>query len=365
MATDPSTIGSSDGSFAIVTTTTTVPPDTIDGTSFAARGNQMVAKYPSTLWTPPYDKWIMFRAMSGRHVIRNTVVVENNKADVALRSVGLYLPEGAIQSTTLVNYAKNDLGPMYGAAAEVFAQGGTNLMASGHGGSSFVDSFTDKLTSVAGALPSMKTLGMVGDTQGYTELMKVQISKILGAVAEKFGATSGAALSATIFGQKPNPRTTLLYDAADYRQHILEFNLIPRNLDEAKAIDTILYFFQYYMLPRYQDALSMQQDQVGAFMVGFPYEFEIDMYSANPNGSNVSLTHLNQIGRSVLSSVQINHAGGGRTAFIKDSGEFYPVATKLQLTFQEVNLLARDDATITRGGASGVSFNNSTDDPRG
>jgi hypothetical protein len=61
-------------------------------------------RYPYNLGQPPFDKWVKFSAMSGRHVIREKPMPEQNNPDRAIGSVGLYLPTGALKSDMTLKY---------------------------------------------------------------------------------------------------------------------------------------------------------------------------------------------------------------------------------------------------------------------
>lgn len=301
-------------------------------------------RYPNDLCNPPFDKWITFEAREGRHVGRNQIVSESNPADRTLASVSLYLSESALKSKTGVAYDKNDLGPFAGAAVEFFAQTGQNLFGAKLG------SDTKGLSaSIVAGLSDLvsKSRALLSDGLGQTFLEAIKADVFRG-VNELTGDTASA-----IFGQKPNPRTDILFDTVEYRCHDMEFMLIPRSLDEAKAIDGIIHFFQFYMLPSYNTTETLNNVKIGAFMIGFPYEFEISF-----NSLGGPMEHINKIGRSVLKEIAIDHAAGSKTAFIKENGEYYPVATKLGLSFQEVRLLSRDRDEIKRAGTADL------EDPR-
>jgi hypothetical protein len=173
-----------------------------------------------------------------------------------------------------------------------------------------------------------------------------------GAVAGKFGVKVNdlfkgidpATAAAIAFGIKANPRTEVLFNTQQYRTHSMEFILIPRSLDEAKAIDRLLYFFQFYSLPRYSG--SNGNNPVSAFMVGFPYEFTIDMLSAQGT-DNFTLDHVNKIGRSVLT--RGHRPCGGREDGVREGRRrLLSGRDALRLSFQEVRMLARGDDEIRR-----------------
>jgi hypothetical protein len=308
-------------------------------------------RYPNNIGQPPFDKWIRFNAMTGRHVVRTKVLTEQNQADRPLASVGLYLSASALKSTLQISYEKDDLGPIFGAAVELLAQSPQNA-AFGAGGGSGLQGITAGLSTVFDKAVELGT-----DGQTWADLMKVlgrefiegeasRVAKYLDSSADpKFAASA-------LFGAKVNPRTETLFKAQQYREHNMDFTMIPRSVDEARAIDRIISFFQFYSLPRYSAATA--NNGLGSYMIGFPYEFTIDMLAAQPNGTNVSLNHLNRIGRSVLTGVSIDHAAGGKTAFVKDDGEYYPVASTIHLSFQEVRLLARGDNEIKRNSDTDV-----------
>lgn len=301
-------------------------------------------RYPFNLGQPPFDKWIKFNAMTGRHVIRSKPVVEQNQPDRAVASVGLYLPTGALKSVQQICYDSNDLGPFVGAAVEALAHGGDNVVGQKGGGSG--------VSGIADHLKSMVRVGSDALGNGdFTGLLKALALKLAPTALDALGGelfsgldVQGAAAAA--FGLKANPRTEMLFNNQQFREHAMEFMLIPRALDEARSIDRILQFFQFYSLPRYSNETA-EVKALGGYMIGFPYEFTVELLAASGN-TNVTLTHVNKIGRSVLLGVDFDHAAGGKTAFIKNNGEYYPVATALRLQFREVRLLARGDDEIRR-----------------
>lgn len=282
----------------------------------------LIYKYPDNLSQPPVDKWIHFEVKSGRYVIRETVLTEQNSPDRTIASVGLYLTESALKSSMMVSYEKNNLGPFAGAALEYFGQTAKNNM----------DSVPNNTSDMFGGISSFLKKIYNGElNNSFKAAIEADIQRGLDAV------TNDAVTR--LRGAKVNPRTDILFNSQEYRQHQLSFLLVPRTLAEAKSIDAILRIFQFYMLPAYQHA-----DKQLGFLLGFPYEFTITM----KDGAGKTLEHINKIGRSVLINCDIDHTAGSDTAFVKDNGVYYPVATTLTLTFQEVRLLARDSEEITR-----------------
>ena len=318
--------------------------------------------YPNSLGTPgPFEKWMLFEVKSTRHVGRNGTASgkpfgEGTPKDSVVGAVALYLPESALKSDIDVAYDKADIGPLAGVAAEHFAQTGEligPLIQAGtdviQGGIDLFDpakSWTDVGKDVKSAGDNI--LNSIKDFVRQKNLIGNNIKQGATAVVlDVAGQTFGDAAT-QMLGVRVNPRTDMLFNHVEYRSHALDFMLIPRTLDEAKTIDTIVHFFQYYMLPSYSPNLQSSGSQLTGMLMGFPYEFEITFWSQSKSADNKH--HINKIGRSVLSSVSVNHAAAGKVAFFKAGDEVYPAATSLSLRFQEIRLLGRDSTEIDRAG---------------
>ena len=151
-----------------------------------------------------------------------------------------------------------------------------------------------------------------------------------------------------VIGGVINPRTDLFFKSVEYRTHQFTFTLIPRTIQEAWAIDAILNIFQYYMLPSFGDdsvnAAGVPNAPNDSFFIGYPYEFEISMFSQVSGSAH----HLNSFERSVLTDIRIDHASGNRVAFVDSYGgnEYFPASTTLSLGFKETRLQGRDKQTV-------------------
>jgi len=289
-------------------------------------------RYPSNLGQKPFDKWICFEARAGRHVLRDTIVPETSSGtDRTLGSVGLYMSPEALKDTIGIAYDEQALGPFVGTAVERLAQTGQNLFDTRFNtlqdATSATQTMLKDLTNAASG-----AAGGIGAS--FVEAIKADLMKLGSSVL-------GEGAVGAVTGQRVNPKTDVLFDSQEYRKHSYNFLLVPRNLTEAKNIDTIVSFFQFYSLPIFRRG---RNGQGGSFMIGFPYEFVITFR----DGDGREMEHVNKVARSVLSSVSVDHAAGGKTAFIKDGNDLYPVATRVQLEFQEVILLDRDSAEIKR-----------------
>jgi hypothetical protein len=316
--------------------------------------------YPEGLTKPPFDKWVYFEARSGRHVVRDQVINELNGVDRTLASVGLYLSETALQNTLAVVYETPDLGPFAGAIVEMLAQSGRNLMdVMMSVGNDWVGNLKKGLMAIGTGDYSGASLavgqaatalgsnlgGALGTAAGLADTSMG--SAITTLTIQGFNGLSAGSGTAA-FGKRPNPKTDVLFATQSYRHYEMTFLMVPRNIREAQTIDNIVRFFQFYMLPKY-DAIDPAA-KVSAFMLGFPYEFEITL--RDPNGE---MAHVNKFERSVLENVKIDHAAGQKTAFVKDNGVFWPVATQITLAFKEVRLLDRNSPAILRADGNGLA----------
>jgi len=319
-----------------------------------------LAKYPTELAKPgPFEKWVEFRAMSGRHIGR-VGMSERGRPDSPVARVQLYLPEEALRTEINAAYDQTDIGAFTGALSEFTAQTDGNYMgnmaksidnmanstvdALVNGDASMTATLETLTTAGAGAWDGIKSLareiGQAATTDGGNMLSQAMFASILNKASS---VAPGAA--AQITGARVNPRTDVLFNHMEYRTHDFEYLLIPRTEAEAEAIDKIIHMFQFYMLPSYSPNLN---NNIAGTMIGFPYEFEIAFWSETQPLSH----HINKIGRSVLTSVGIDHAAAGNVSFYKSTkpgAGVYPMATKLSLKFMEVTLLARDSDEINRG----------------
>ena len=339
------------------------------------------ARYPAELGQAgAFEKWMLFEVKQTRHVGRSGMAAgklggESPEKDAPIAAVALYLPESALKSTTEVGYDTHDLGPFAGVLSEHFAQTGGQQLYQIQKGVGDAATAVAELFQGAGVLDTARkeweagktALGAVRDMiwSGQNSVKNVVTDPKNAGAALRAGVlyaaeNTGFGDNATqLFGQRVNPRTDVLFNHVQYRSHDLDFMLIPRSIEEARSIDTIIHFFQYYMLPSYSPNLN---NNLTGMLMGFPYEFEITFWTQTQSSGNMH--HINKIGRSVLTSVSLNHAAAGKTAFFAKNGEVYPAATSLSLRFQEIRLLARDSEEIDRaGGNTAKAFKDTGKDP--
>jgi hypothetical protein len=303
-------------------------------TPFQSGTKSLNSRYPENLGQKPFDKWMCFEARAGRHVLRDRIVPERSTGtDRTLAAVGLYISPSALKDNLSITYDTQALGPFLGSAVELLAQGGSNLF------DTRFNTLQDAKDATITLLKAAKQSAGEGTSlkDSFIEAIKTDLVKLGSSLV-------GEGAAGAILGQKVNPKTDVLFDTQEYRCHSYDFLLAPRSINEAKNIDRIINFFQFYSLPSFRRTAGQQAARVGSFMIGFPYEFVITF----KDDAGRELEHINRVARSVLKSVAIDHAAGGKTAFIKEGDQFYPVATRLTLEFQEVILLGRDSDEIKR-----------------
>ena len=288
-------------------------------------------RYPADLGKDPYEKWMLFEVKSARHILRTGLMAEDgDKKDSTIKAVALYLPPDALSSTLGVTWGEGDVGQTLGAALAGAIQKGRELDSG--------PASTLGLNTLLPALEAGFRAGAVGSARtGITNLAGA-LGGFLGKGAGVSGETAEKAMAA-ITGSVANPRTDMFFESVAYRSHTFTFVMVPRNLTEAQAIDAILNTFQFYMLPSFGG-----EEDIDSAFIGFPYEFEISMFTQH-NGSS---HHINTVDRSVLTSININHSSNENVAFVDRQGgrEYYPASTSITLEFTEVRLQGRNQQSV-------------------
>lgn len=308
------------------------PPNLFGRGGFTPAAPSVQYRYPDSLGTPPFEKWILFQVKPSDHINRDSGNFAAANPDFTIASVALYLPPEALSSTLTANYDSSG-GLLTGAALDTIAQAQSAYSALAKG----TQTAKEGIKSLREPLGKLLTAGLI--TAGQT------IAEDLGMSPQVQNRLLGATTSQTI-----NTRVDLFYKNTEYRQHDMQFTLIPRNKAEADTIDNILNVFNEAMLADYGG--NFLEADTPAF-IGYPYEFEIMMFTQIDNNKN----HINTIDRSVLKSVSINHASGTRVAFVDSRGEaeYYPASTTLRLSFQETRIQGRHNKKGWWRGRGGVA----------
>jgi hypothetical protein len=189
-------------------------------------------RYPDSLGTPPFEKWILFQVKPANHINRNSGNLAAVDPDFTIASVALYLTPEALSSTLTANYDSSGYGIVGGAAMDASMQAGVESMKV-LGGTQSLTEGLGKLGDVVNA----QTTGAAG---------KALSAKLASTLAEDVGLdTATLNKLAGTFGSKTlNPRVDLFYQNTEKilndipevlgkRFRLTEWNL-PAVIDAAK-----------------------------------------------------------------------------------------------------------------------------------
>lgn len=141
-------------------------------------------------------------------------------------------------------------------------------------------------------------------------------------------------------GYAQNPMLEVLYRGTQFRQFQFEFMLQPRNKQESDAVRKIIKTFKFHAAPEIARLNSNPSDSTSKteeFPMFFvpPSEFAIEFkYSADKKN-----TFLPEIGRCVLSRIDVDYSPGGQWSTF---GDGVPIETRMRLDFTEVELVTKD-----------------------
>lgn len=148
------------------------------------------------------------------------------------------------------------------------------------------------------------------------------------------GEDSRNALLYWIGGSVLNPQIQVIFRMTSLRTFQFDFILAARNRAEIQAIDNIVRRFRYHAAPRFAAAGS------GRFLVP-PDEFDIQfMFAGAPHGM------IPRISTCVITGVDVDYAPSGNYT-IHDDDVGRPTSVRLQLNFQEVDLITKE--SVARG----------------
>jgi hypothetical protein len=200
------------------------------------------------------------------------------------------------------------------------------------------------LNSMGGAAAAGQSLaGLVGGNPGT-------IANILAgtgtaaAVAGAQGAAGadlfGAALKVA-GGVAVNPHKIVLFTGVNFREHQFTWKLSPKNREESNRIKAIIDSFVYYSHPQYV---------AGGLFFKYPEYFNIKF--RHPE-------YLFELLPSVCKDVRVNYHGQGYPGYIRDSdgmGPPAPAEVELSLTFQEIEIVTKDNLKVGAGLNTGGTF---------
>ena len=138
-----------------------------------------------------------------------------------------------------------------------------------------------------------------------------------------------------------NQHMALIYEGpGEFRTHQFSFTFLPKNAEEAKNVKDITTNLKKSMLPGGQGEDSgKSEDIISSAFWGYPDIFQIQFFNGVDEFSDM------RIYRSVLKSMSVDFMGAENTiAFHKTDNA--PVATKMDLTFQETIHVTNQEITF-------------------
>jgi hypothetical protein len=148
------------------------------------------------------------------------------------------------------------------------------------------------------------------------------------------GEDTRNALLYWIGGSVLNPQIQVIFRMTSLRTFQFDFVLAARNRAEIQAIDNIVRRFRFHAAPRFAAAGS------GRYLVP-PDEFDIQfMFAGAPHGM------IPKISTCVINSVDVDYAPSGNYT-LHDDDVGRPTSVRLQLNFQEVDLITKE--SVARG----------------
>ena len=134
-------------------------------------------------------------------------------------------------------------------------------------------------------------------------------------------------------GKLSNPYTEMVFTGVPMRTFNFPFEFAPKNVEEKDNVQKIINLFKFHMMP----------EKEGEGFLRVPSEFQITyMYK---DGANM---YIPKISRCVLKDMSVDYSPEGVfTTFKGDVGGAHPVLTKMELTFNETEIMTKE--TIAAG----------------
>lgn len=122
-----------------------------------------------------------------------------------------------------------------------------------------------------------------------------------------------------------NPRKEMLFNEPTNRTITFEYDFVPRNDFEAKAIKDIMDLFKFYASPDRKSNANI--------LYKYPAEFQIYFISNEQENPFIA-----KLARVALTSIETNYMGAGVVSMLKNNS---PSRIKVTMSFSETELLDR------------------------
>jgi len=247
----------------------------------------------------------------------NSSITMSRRASTRIvQSIALYMPPQVSVSYN-ANYAETEITRR----AEALVGAGTGAVA-----------IAEKL--YGGQLGAAKSLAGDVLTKGVDAAIDGGIQAVIGAAN---ALTPGLSqLVALERGKIITPRMEVMFEGIGRRSFEFTFIMIPKSASESQKIREIVKLFKVHMSPEYGEsqiagAKNLREQSI-------PDVFDIQyMYRDKEN------SHINKIGTSYLTGVDVQYGGDRYTAYEPDaSGSPPPQRTTMTLRFTEIELMYRN-----------------------
>jgi len=139
------------------------------------------------------------------------------------------------------------------------------------------------------------------------------------------GALGGAGIAR-------NPFQALLYESPALREHTFSWKLVAKNYTESISIYNITKALKFHAAPgRFSAGGEINTQSV---FLEYPDQFDVDFHYDD---------FLYNMAPSVLKSISVNYHPDGPMYHTSQYGKKAPVAVQLDLSFQEVSIVTRED----------------------
>ena len=136
-------------------------------------------------------------------------------------------------------------------------------------------------------------------------------------------------------GKIITPHMEMMFEGVGRRNFSYSFDFTPKDEQEAKNIENIIYHFKKYMMPKYDNPSNRREMHIpGTFKIQYMYQGDHNHF-------------LNKISHCFLSQVDVDYGGDRYTAHKSTTGRYGsgapPQKSKITLQFNEIELLRQED----------------------
>ena len=245
---------------------------------------------------------------SARGRTNRSLVLEKLENRETVKQIALYMP-ATIDVNYTVSYGDNEIGAL--------AMTGQNILE----GLMSPGQTIDKLRAAIAGLPNLAGEGVDLFVQNFADTV----------------ASGAKTLFELNRGTVITPRMELMFEGVGRRNFSFTFDFIPKNQEEAKTVNDIVYNFKKYMMPEFSNPQTRRE-------MNIPATFEISYHYLSGENS-----FLNKISTCFLKQMDVKYGGDRFTAYEEttvgqdapgDSG-FPPQKTQITLNFTELDTMSR------------------------